>query len=680
MHYGVDYYPEHEVEARWAIDARLMAEAGFTVVRLAEFAWARLEPQAGVFTFEWLDRVIRVLEAHGLQVVLGTPTAAPPQWLAAAHPEILYVDIQGQRAAPQSRRFVCLNSLVFRDASTRIVTAMAERYGEHPAVIAWQIDNEFGCHGTTRCYCPTCQSAFRVWLQQRYKTLDTLNTAWGTVFWSQEYSDWEQISLPAPTPSYHNPGHLLDAYRFASDSVCDYQNIQLSILRAHSPRRPIFHNLMANFDELDYGALTASLDLVAWDCYAPDGVQWDDTARYHDLMRGFKHLPFWVVESPPGQVNWTRFNPDLRPGEARLRTLQAVAHGADAVFYFHWRAFRGGGEQYHSAILPQDGIPGRAYHEATALGDEFMRLRPLLEGTQVQAEVAIIHDMPSYWALQYQPQSELLASPEEYVRPWYQELRRRNVAVEFCQATDDLDRYRLVIAPALHVLTPTAANNLQRFVERGGALILGPRTGFKEAGNKVTELPLPGLLGELAGVRVAEWAALLPGERRYVRGEADLHGRYEVSLWRELLELRTAQPLACYEGGTDDGAVAIATHQFGLGETWYVGALGAEFIKAVVAARLASLRIEGVVETPKGVEACERIGVGRRVLFLLNHTDVEQLVQIPQDYTRSADNQATHNAARLAPFDVQVFERQDKLLELVRPERIMSEGDTSGRS
>lgn len=654
MHYGVDYYPEHEDEQTWGRDAHLIAEAGFTVVRLAEFAWARLEPQIGQFTFGWLDQVITCLANQGLAIVLGTPTAAPPQWLSAAHADILYVDRLGRRAAPQSRRFVCLSSSTFRAASQHIVTAMAEHYRDHRAVIGWQIDNEFGCHETSRCYCPTCHAAFRDWLHEKYSTLGALNAVWGSGFWGQEYHDWSQINLPLPTPTYHNPGHVLDACRFASDLTCEYQQLQLTILREYAPGRIIFHNFMANFDQLDYAALAAPLDLVAWDNYVPDGVRWHDTARYHDMMRGYKHTPFWVVESPPGQVNWTRYNPDLRPGEARLRSLQAIAHGADGIFYFHWRAFRGGGEQYHSAILPHDGIPGRQYREAAQLGTELARLKPLLEGTTVASRVAIVHDMASYWALQHQPQSAPLGDPQCYVKPWYDALCQRNVAVEFCQPTDDLSSYDLVIAPSLHVLRPEAATNLRDYVERGGILVLGPRTGFKEPGNRVVDQPLPGLLAELAGVRVAEWAALPPGETRTIN-RPDAQHTYDISLWREVLELRGAEAIAHYTGGYDDGAVAIARNRSGSGSTVYVGVLGDDLIDALVATLLHETGITGALATPPGVEACVREGSHGRFLLLLNHTPDEHVIDLPQPVLDVLHETSLHESIRIAPLDTRVL-------------------------
>jgi beta-galactosidase len=656
LHYGVAYYPEHEHERRWREDARLMAEAGLTVVRLAEFAWTRLEPRCGEFDFGWLDRAVAVLGAEGLQVVLGTPTAAPPRWLAAQHPEIRFVDARGQAMAPESRRFVCLNSPAFRAASERIVTAMARQYGAHPAVIAWQIDNEFGCHGTTRCHCSICQHGFRAWLRERYGDLATLNAAWGTGFWGRDYGDWAEVTLPAPTPSYHSPGQVLDAFRFASDSVRDYQQLQLAVLRDFAPGRPVFHNLMANFDELDYSRLAAPLDFVAWDSYVPDGVTWRDTARYHDQTRGFKNRNFWIAETAPGQVNWTTYNPDLRPGEARLRALQAIAHGADGLFYFHWRAFRAGGEQYHSALLPHDRIPGRLYSEAAALGAELATLRPLLAGSAPQAEVALLYDMPSYWALQHQPHSALLRDPELYGRPWYDALCRRNIPTAIVPPAADLSPYRLVIAPALHIVEPAVAQSLQRFVAGGGVLVLGPRSGMKTPSNRVTEQPLPGLLGELAGVRVAEWAALPPNETRTLIGILASEP-VSAQLWRELLEPRGAQPLARYAGGRDDGQVAVTVRRVGAGLVCYAGVLGDAVAEVLAAYALEQAGVTSLATTPEGVEACLRRGPQGDVLFLLNHNEREHTVALTASWRDAFTGAPAGEAVEVAALDARVLTR-----------------------
>ncbi|MEM8531427.1 MAG: beta-galactosidase [Chloroflexota bacterium] len=657
MHYGVAYYPEQWSEETWSRDAALMAQAGLTVVRLAEFAWTRLETHAGHFTFEWLDRVIDCLAEHQLKIVLGTPTAGPPHWLVTSHPDMLFVTAEGRRMAPQSRRFICLNNNHFRAASERIVTALAQRYGRHPAVIGWQIDNEFGCHDTVRCYCTQCQTGFREWLQTRYGSLDHLNKAWGTVFWSQEYNEWEQIAPPQPTATYHNPGHVLDFYRYSAATVCDYQQMQITILRDYTHNQFICHNFMAGFDQLEHSQMSQPLDMVTWDNYIDEGMDWHDVARFHDMIRGLKHQPFWIMESPPAQVNWTRHNPTLRHGEARLRSWHAIAHGADGIFYFHWRAFRSGAEQLHSAILPHDGLPGRVYDETAALGQELKQVQPLLTGTSIRAKVAILTDIASHWSLQHQPHNEALSDPSLYIQPWYRALLRRNIAVEFCQPDEDLEAYQLVIAPSLHILTDQIANNLQRYVSQGGTLILGPRTGWRETSNTMTSLPLPGLLADLAGVRVTEWASLPPGQVRHVhRKSAGISDSYEATLWYELLELHNATALAHYDGGDEHNAVAITHNEYGQGSVTYVGVLGDMLIDAIAAHTLRSLQMEGILATPVGVEAILREGPNGAFLFLLNHTAHAQKVTLSESYYDILANEWLTAETGLTPFDVRIVQ------------------------
>jgi len=394
MKLGVCYYPEQWPADRWPIDARMMREAGLSIVRIGEFAWAMMEPVKGHFTWEWLDQVIETLAGEGLQIVLGTPTAAPPAWLVHADPEVLPVDAQGRRRHFGSRRHCCANSPAYRQHTERIVAAMAARYASHLAVIGWQIDNEFGCHDTARCYCPNCARAFRQWLKVRYHTLDAVNEAWGAVFWSQTYSDWDEIEPPILTIAEANPSQVLDYYRFSSDSWLEYQQLQIDILRSaisqssaeDSPQQQfVTTNLMGIFPDLDYRALANPLDLVTWDSYPTRSADMQSERLYpldevgstpahsydvgdpaitgfsHDLTRGLKRAPFWVMEQQCGYINNSLFNTGVRSGAVRLWTWHALASGASAVVYFRWRATLYAQEQYHSGLLNQDSSPATGY-------------------------------------------------------------------------------------------------------------------------------------------------------------------------------------------------------------------------------------------------------------------------------------------------------------------------------
>ncbi len=549
---GVCYYPEHWPEERWATDARLMREAGLSIVRIGEFAWAQMEPAEGVFDWGWLDRAVETLASEGLQIVLGTPTPTPPAWLVRACPEILPVDAQGRVRRFGSRRHVCANSPAYRQHTERIVAALAQRYGTHPAVIGWQIDNEFGCHDTARCYCPRCTEAFRRWLKARYGTLDALNEAWGTAFWSQRYGDWAEIEPPILAVTEQNASQVLDYYRFSSDSWVDYEQFQANLLREHSPGKPITHNFMGNFPDLDCHDLARPLDFVTWDSYptgyaevmaqqlylpdeprpalAHDAGDPYVTGFCHDLTRGLKGKAFWVMEQQCGNVNWSHYNTGVRPGTVRLWTWHALASGADAVVYFRWRACRFAQEQMHSGLLHHDASPAIGLQDVLAMAGE----RALMDAVAAEPcapEVAILSDYEDLWALQLQPHRRDFAY-QRHQFCFYRALQRWGIPTDIISPRADLRRYKLVIAPTAFLVSDELVAALTAYVEGGGTLLLGVRSGFKTASNLVTGLPLPGLMRELVGVTVADWHALPPG----VSYDVNLGGEeVKAGTWAEAL-------------------------------------------------------------------------------------------------------------------------------------------------
>ncbi|HYN87504.1 MAG TPA: beta-galactosidase, partial [Ardenticatenaceae bacterium] len=502
--FGVDYYPEHWPEERWPTDARLMQEAGFNVVRLAEFAWSRMEPEEGRFEFAWLDRAIALLAGHGMRVILGTPTASAPPWLMQNHRDIFRVDQSGQRQTYGNRRNYCPNHPTYHDYSRRVVERMAEHYRDNPNVIGWQIDNEFG--QGDRCCCLVCQQCFHDWLRARYGSLDTLNAAWGTVFWSHEYSDWSQIPTPVETGGSPNPGLALDYYRFSSDSYVRYQQMQLDILRAKYPGAFITHNFMGfGFGQLNYYDLAAPLDFVAWDIYPR--MQWtmarevdpSSAALGHDTMRGLKRQAHWVMEQQAGPGGWEMVSVAPRPGELRLWAYQSIAHGADGIVFFRWRTFRYGTEEYWHGLLDHDGTPSRRYREIKQMGHELLAHGERLHGSTVKAEVAILNSYDARWAFQIQANNPGFSYPAHF-QDLYRAFFRRNVPIDVVAPTTELAGYKLVLAPALHVVPPEVAANLERFVANGGTLLLTARSGVKDVANAVVNQRLPGPLAAISGV------------------------------------------------------------------------------------------------------------------------------------------------------------------------------------
>lgn len=636
--FGVDYYPEHWPEERWVIDAGLMAEAGFNVVRMAEFAWSRLEPRPGLYDFAWLDQAIAVLHAKGIQTVLGTPTASPPPWLMNNHPEAFRVGQDGRRATYGNRREYCPNDPVYLEYSRRIVSAMAERYAQHPAVIGWQIDNEFG----SRCYCRTCQKAFQEWLQDRYGTLDELNEKWGTIFWSHVYTNWDEIPVPVSTGGSPNPGLALDYARFCSDSYVVYQRRQIHLLRAANPRQFITHNLMGfGYDQINYYDLATDLDLVSWDSYPR--LQWSPDpipdlyvpALGHDTMRGLKGQNFWMMEQQAGPGGWEMIGIPPRPGELRLWAYQAIAHGADALVFFRWRTARFGTEQYWHGLLDHDGTPGRRYREIKRMGTEIQQIGDQLTGAQVKASVAMLLSYDSRFAFQVQPNNSQFSYPAHFLQI-YKALNQQRLMVDVVAPLAKLNEYRLVIAPALHVVSAAEAANLRQFVDSGGVLVLTQRSGVKDNANRVVNQRLPGLLAELSGSVVDEYDSLSPQMANEV--SMSLPGQpspatYPVGVLCDILQPTTAEVVARYTQDHYAGRPAITLNRFGKGKVVYVGAIGNEaFYTSLVKwmELLAGCSPMAGVTAPAGIELAERWQGETCLLFVLNGTNQPQDVTLEQ--------------------------------------------------
>jgi beta-galactosidase len=554
---GVCYYPEHWPESQWAEDAARMAEIGLTWVRIGEFAWSRMEPRPGHYDWGWLDRAIETLGAAGLRVVLGTPTATPPRWMLDRLPDMLAHDAEGRVRGFGSRRHYCFSHQGYRAECARIVTALAERYGQNPHVQAWQTDNEYGCHETVLSYSPAAEAAFRDWLAQKYQSPEALNRAWGNVFWSMDYDEFGQISLPNLTVTEANPAHVMDFRRFASDEVKAFNKVQTDILRRYS-QAPISHNYMGRITEFDHFATGEDLDIAAWDAYPlgflSDRLEVTEAHRrrfarqgdpdfqafHHDLYRAVGRGRWWIMEQQPGPVNWAPHNPDPLPGMARLWASEAFAHGAEAVCYFRWRQAPFAQEQMHAGLLRPDSAPAPAYHEAQALAVELEALGEI----QVQpAPVALVFDYASAWAWQTQPQGRGF----DYFRlvfHAYKGLRKLGLSVDILPPeTGDLSGYALVLAPGLAVISAPLMAALEVYE---GVALIGPRSNAKTE-HFATPVPLPPNLPGLDAV-VARVESL-PPDLPVALQEG---GHFEI--WREKCET-SADP----EEITEDGWPALIT-------------------------------------------------------------------------------------------------------------------------
>jgi beta-galactosidase len=573
---GVCWYPEHWPESWWAEDAARMREVGITFVRIAEFAWSRIEPEPGRFDWAWLDRAVEVLHAQGLKIVMCTPTATPPKWLVDAHPDILPVGADGHVRGFGSRRHYCFSSPTYRRESQRITRAIAERYGRHPAVAAWQTDNEYGCHDTVLSYSSAAKLGFRRWLEARYASIAALNEAWGTVFWSQEYRSFEEVDLPAGTVTEATPAHRLDHRRFASDEVVAFNREQVQLLRELSPGRDVVHNFMGFFTEFDHHDVSADLDVATWDSYplgftqsffltADEKVAHARTGHpdipsfHHDLYRGMctgaNRGRWWVMEQQPGPVNWAQWNPAPVDGMVRLWTWQAFAHGAEVVSYFRWRQAPFAQEQMHAGLNRPDRSLDQGGVEASSVGQELRELAHALDGQAVQASVALVFDYASIWMARIQPQGADYNALELCFRV-YSELRQLGLDVDIVSSAADLSGYALIVLPAqLHC----DALLVQRLTASAAQIVFGPRSFSKTTNLSIPPTLAPGDATSLTGVQVQRVASLPPGV-----SDAVGFGSRTVSAtrWREDLRCIDAQVLASYA----DGAPAVTQR----GRTRYV--------------------------------------------------------------------------------------------------------------
>jgi len=655
LQFGASYYPEHWPEARWPEDIRLMREAGFSVVRMAEFAWSTMQPAAGKYDFDWLERAIGLLAAEGIVTVLGTPTATPPAWLVQQYPDMLAVDESGRRVQFGNRCHYCVNSAEFHAAVLRLVKAMAKRFGKHPHVIGWQIDNEYN----RVCFCERCQGLFRQFLKDKFVSLEALNEHWSTRYWSQTYSAWEQIPIPI---GYHNPGLMLEFKHFVTASYRKFQRMQLDVLRPNLlPGTFITHNFMGWYDGFDHYAIAEDLDMASWDWYVGSGHH-DclKSGATHDLTRGLKRRNFWLIETQPGNVNWTSLNNTLNKGEARAMAWHAVAHGADAILYWQWRSALGGQEQYHGTLVDQSGRSRPFYEEAQQIGQDFSAVADLLTESVVKSSVAVLHCYDSRWAIGWQRHHNDFDTVT-HLNHYYRPLAARNVNMDIISADEPLEGYKLIVAPALLILNEKRVAHLKEFVRSGGHLVLTLRTGMKDEFNALLPSRQPGPLAKLAGVEVEEYYALLdpvPVKGRLFEGTS--------KLWAERLKIfdpNLTIPLARYGAcnGWLDDQVAVAVHRYGKGTVYTVGVYLDEASQQTLMDHiLATAEVHGI-KTPTGVEIRTRLAVaGQEIYFVINHNRREQTVRLPWTAREHLTSSEVSGDLKLAPYGVAILTKSDR--------------------
>lgn len=623
--FGGDYNPE-----QWPADVRLedvglMKEAGVNLLSVGIFSWALLEPREGEYEFAWLDEVLDNLADAGIRVALATATAAPPAWLVRKHPEVLPITAEGTVLERGSRRHYSPSSAVYRRYAAGITRKLAERYKDHPALALWHVDNELGCH-VSEFYGPEDAASFRRWLEQRYGSIEALNEAWGTAFWSQHYASFEEIIPPGPAPTTLNPTQRLDFQRFSSWALLDYYRNLLAVIRDVTPNVPATTNLMVSSGtkSMDYFDWAKDLDVIPNDHYlvAADPERHIELAFSADLTRGIAGSePWMLMEHSTSAVNWQPRNRPKMPGEMLRNSLAHVARGADAVMFFQWRQSYAGAEKFHSAMVPHGGRDTRVWQEVVELGGALRRLDPV-RGTKVQSRVALVFDYEAWWA------SELDSHPSEDVkyldlmRALYRSLYLRGVTVDFVHPSAPLDSYALVLVCTLYNVTDAAAGAIALAAQAGATVLVTYFSGIVDENDHIRLGGYPGAFRELLGIRVEEFHPLLAGE------SVKLNDGGTGSVWSEHVHLAGAEALNTFAEFPLEGVPSLTRRAVGRGAAFYLATFpDRDGIERLVDRLLAESAIGPVADADFGVELARRRGEdGRSFVFAINHSGADASV------------------------------------------------------
>lgn len=646
--YGGDYYPEQWLDEPEILeeDIRMMKKAGINTVTLGVFAWSFLEPEEGRYEFDWLERVIDRLYENGISVILATPSGARPLWMAEKYEEVLRVSESGARYRFGGRHNHCFTSPVYRDKVRRIDKALAERFGPHPAVRLWHISNEFG----GECFCPLCQDAFRGWLRERYGTIDKVNKSWWTAFWSHRYDSFDQIAAPGPMGETGIHGLNLAWRRFVTDQTIDFMKEEIRAIRDGGADQPATTNLMYDFGGLNYGKLSKYIDVVSWDNYPVwhKGRLQDvamDSGMQHDYMRSLKHQPFLMMESCTTGTNWQGVSKLKDPGLLLNQSLQAIAHGADSAQYFQIRQSRGSSEKFHGAVIDHyGGDDTRVFREVAQTGALLETLAEVA-GTQVRAEAAVLYDVENRWAMEDSqgPRNNGLYYHEAAMKS-YTALRRYGINVDVIDMDQELDNYRIVIAPMLYMLRGDIEEKLRAFVSRGGTLVMTYWSGIVDEDDLCFMGEVPHKLTDVLGLRSEEIDGLYDGVTNTavpadsVDSACDdapvrLGQKYICSRLCDLTDVRGAEVFMTYGSDFYAGKAALTRHSFGEGEAYYVCAdMEQSFYTDLYEQILTRKGISRILErVPECAEVSSRVGKGAEYIFVQNYGRSPAFIEIPED-------------------------------------------------
>lgn len=628
MLYGGDYNPEQWDEAVWEEDMRMFRLAGIDCVTLNVFSWAALQSDEVTYHFERLDKIMELVRKNNLKVVLATSTAAHPAWMAKKYPEVLRTEFNGMKRKFGSRHNSCPNSPVYQKYSVALARKLAERYGTYDNIAAWHISNEYG----GECYCENCEKAFRVWLKEKYGSIEALNKAWNTSFWGHTFYDWDEIVVPNLQSEHFAQdrttfqGISLDYRRFNSDSILHNYLGEYEAVKAVTPHIPVTTNLMGFYKALDYQKWAGYMDVVSWDNYPDPTDPPALVAMRHDLMRGLKQgAPFMLMEQTPSVTNWQSYNLLKRPGDMRLISYQAVAHGADTVMFFQMRRSIGACEKFHGAVIDHVGTENtRVFREVSQLGEELKQLGEATLDSRTPSKVAMLVDWDNWWALEYSagPSCDLKYMDE--LANYYTALYDNNISVDIISVQDPLDDYKVVIAPVMYMTKPGADEKIRKFVSEGGTFVTTFLSGLVDEHDLVITGGYPGKLRDILGIWVEETDAL----PSYMKNSFSWNEKsYECGLICDIMHMENAKALASYDKDFYKGTPVLSRNEFGKGHAYYVATrAGQDFYADFLNKVLEEQGVEPVFKPCKGVEITLRRKEGTNFLFFLNHNPQETVL------------------------------------------------------
>ncbi len=658
--YGGDYNPEQWPAEIWEEDMRMFQLAGIDVVTLNVFNWAMLQPDEDTYQFDKLDQIMELVQAHNLKVCMATSTAAHPAWMARKYPEILRTEFSGMKRKFGSRHNSCPNSSIYRTYSTRLAEKIGERYGHLDNIVAWHISNEYG----GECYCENCEKAFRTWLEKRYGSIEKVNQAWNTSFWSHTFYDFDDIVAPNLLSEHFEEnrtnfqGISLDYKKFMSESILDCYKLEAAVLKNITPSIPITTNLMGFYKPLDYFKWADEMDFISWDNYPSNDELYCSTAMKHELMRGLKQgKPFALMEQTPSVTNWLPYNSLKRPGVMRLWSYQAVAHGADTIMFFQMRRSIGACEKYHGAVIDHVGTEDtRVFRELAKLGEELQILGSKTLGARHQSKVAIYFDWENWWAIEYSAGPSVNLKYYDQLLAYYQALNTMNISVDIVSEKDSFTDYDLIIAPVLYMVKEGLDEKIRSFVKNGGTFVTTFFSGYVNETDLVTTGGYPGKLRDILGIWVEELDALPNGTNNSFVYQ---NQTFSSSLICDLLHAERAQVLSVYEQDFYAGMPVLTRNQFGEGLAYYVATQSDDsFYQKFLSELLNEKHIKPVVDVPAGVEATKRYNENGCFLFLLNHNPEDAMITLEENGVEllTGDNINKNTAFLLKTKDVKIIQ------------------------